>query len=210
MQCVLNHFSRVRLSATSGPWPASPLCPWDSPGKNTGVGCHVLLQWQSRKWVKWEVAQSCPTLRDPMDCSPPGSPIRGIFQARVLEWGATAFSSVSSEFSLFQANSTSSTSASQDRFGGGVSSMNGGSRHRPWTLIAWLQDLALNVSYFYNYEVIIYETTEPSLHRGMPTPAIAITVTPIHTNLETLLSLVNTGTLRHIRQQIGRGSFISI
>ena len=39
-----------------------------------------------------EVAQSCPTLSDPMDCSPPGSSIHGIFQARVLEWGATAFS----------------------------------------------------------------------------------------------------------------------
>ena len=39
-----------------------------------------------------EVAQSCPTLSDPMDCSPPGSSIHGIFQARVLEWGAIAFS----------------------------------------------------------------------------------------------------------------------
>ena len=39
-----------------------------------------------------EVAQSCPTLRDPMDCSLPGSSIHGIFQARVLEWGAIAFS----------------------------------------------------------------------------------------------------------------------
>ena len=39
-----------------------------------------------------EVSQSCPTLRDPMDCSPPGSSVHGIFQARVLEWGAIAFS----------------------------------------------------------------------------------------------------------------------
>ena len=39
-----------------------------------------------------EVAQSCPTLRDPMDCSLPGSSVHGIFQARVLEWGAIAFS----------------------------------------------------------------------------------------------------------------------
>ena len=39
-----------------------------------------------------EVAQSCPTLRDPMDCSPPGSSVHGIFQARLLEWGAIAFS----------------------------------------------------------------------------------------------------------------------
>ena len=66
-------------------------CPWDSPGKNTGVGCHFLLQCMKVK-SKSEVAQSCPTLRDPMDCSLPGSSVRGIFQARVLEWDATAFS----------------------------------------------------------------------------------------------------------------------
>ena len=65
--------------------------PWDSPGKNTGVGCHFLLQCMKVK-SESEVAQSCPTLRDPMDCSPPGSSIHGIFQARVLEWGAIAFS----------------------------------------------------------------------------------------------------------------------
>ena len=65
--------------------------PWDSPGKNTGVGCHFLLQCVEVK-SESEVAQSCPTLRDPMDCSPPGSSVHGIFQARVLEWGATAFS----------------------------------------------------------------------------------------------------------------------
>ena len=70
-------------------------CPWDSPGKNTGVGCHFLLQWMKVK-SESEVAQLCPTLSDPMDCSPPGSCIHGIFQARVLEWGATAFSGVSS------------------------------------------------------------------------------------------------------------------
>ena len=65
--------------------------PWDSPGKNTGVGCHFLLQCMKVKSDS-EVAQSCPTLGDPMDCSPPGSSIHGIFQARVLEWGAIAFS----------------------------------------------------------------------------------------------------------------------
>ena len=65
-------------------------CPWDSPGKNTGVGCHFLLQCMKVK-SESEVAQSCPTLSDPMDCSPPGSSIHGIFQARVLEWGATHF-----------------------------------------------------------------------------------------------------------------------
>ena len=65
--------------------------PWDSPGKNTGVGCHVLLQCMKVK-SESEVAQSCPTLHDPMDCSLPGSSIHGIFQARVLKWGAIAFS----------------------------------------------------------------------------------------------------------------------
>ena len=57
--------------------------PWDSPGKNTGVGCHFLLQCMKVK-NESEVAQSCPTLSDPMDCSPPGSSVYGIFQARVL------------------------------------------------------------------------------------------------------------------------------
>ena len=65
--------------------------PWDSPGKNTGVDCHFLLQCMKVK-SESEVAQSCPTLRNPMDCSLPGSPYHGIFQARVLEWGAIAFS----------------------------------------------------------------------------------------------------------------------
>ena len=65
--------------------------PWDSPGKNTGGGCHFLLQCMKVKSEN-EVAQSCPTLSDPMDCSLPGSSIHGIFQARVLEWGAIAFS----------------------------------------------------------------------------------------------------------------------
>ena len=65
--------------------------PWDSPGKNTGVGCHFFLQCIKVK-SESEVAQSCPTLHDPMDCSLPGSSIHGIFQARVLEWGAIAFS----------------------------------------------------------------------------------------------------------------------
>ena len=65
--------------------------PWDSPGKNTGVGCHFLLQYRKVK-SESEVAQLCPTLCDPMDCSLPGSSIHGIFQARVLDWGAIAFS----------------------------------------------------------------------------------------------------------------------
>ena len=66
-------------------------CPWDSPGKNTGVGCHFLLQCMKVK-SESEVARSCLTLSDPMDCSLPGSSAHGIFQARVLEWGAIAFS----------------------------------------------------------------------------------------------------------------------
>ena len=65
--------------------------PWDSPGKNTGVGCHFLLQCMKVKSER-EVAQSYLTLSNPMDCSPPGSSVHGIFQARVLEWGAIAFS----------------------------------------------------------------------------------------------------------------------
>ena len=65
--------------------------PWDSPGKNTGVGFHFLLQCMKVK-SESEVAQPCLILRDPMDYSPPGSSVHGIFQARVLEWGAIAFS----------------------------------------------------------------------------------------------------------------------
>ena len=67
--------------------------PWDSPGKNTGVGCHFLLQCKKVK-SESEIAQSCLTLCDPMDCSLPGSSVHGIFQARVLEWGAIAFSCI--------------------------------------------------------------------------------------------------------------------
>ena len=69
---------------TDGSPPGSPR-PWDSPGKNTGVGYHFLLQCMKVK-SESEVTQSCPTLSDPMDCSPPGSSVQGIFQARVLEW----------------------------------------------------------------------------------------------------------------------------
>ena len=72
-------------------WPTRLPRPWESPGKNTGMGCHFLLQCMKGK-SESEVAQLCPTLRDPMVCSPPGSSVHGIFQARVLEWGAIAFS----------------------------------------------------------------------------------------------------------------------
>ena len=67
--------------------------PWDSPWKNTGVGCHFLLQCMKVK-SESEVAQLCSTLSNPMDCSPPDSSVHGIFQARVLEWGAIAFSMI--------------------------------------------------------------------------------------------------------------------
>ena len=67
--------------------------PWDSPGKNTGVGCHFLIhQFYAIAAAAAKPLQSCPTLCDPMDYSPPGSSVHGIFQARVLEWGAIAFS----------------------------------------------------------------------------------------------------------------------
>ena len=66
-------------------------CPWDSVGKNTGVGYHFLLQWVKVK-SESEVAQSCSTPSNPMDCSVPGSSVHGICQARVLEWVAIAFS----------------------------------------------------------------------------------------------------------------------
>ena len=73
--------------------------PWDSPGKNTGVGCHFLLQCMKMK-SESEVAQSGPTLLDPMDCSLPGSSVHGISQARVLEWVAIAFSNIASKVLL--------------------------------------------------------------------------------------------------------------
>ena len=65
--------------------------PWDSPGKSTGVGCHFLLQCMTVE-SESEVAQLCPTLSDPMDCSLPGYSIHGILQARTLEWAAISFS----------------------------------------------------------------------------------------------------------------------
>ena len=79
----------IFVSNSLQPHRRQPHCPGDLPGKNTGVSCHFLLQ----KEVK--VPQSCLTLCDPMDCSLPGSSIHGIFQARVLEWVAIAFSILS-------------------------------------------------------------------------------------------------------------------
>ena len=91
MLLLLNCFSHVWLCATHRRQLTRLPRPWDSPGKNNGVGCHFLLQCMKVK-SESEVAQSCPTLSNPMDCSTPGSSVHGIFQARVLEWGAIAFS----------------------------------------------------------------------------------------------------------------------
>ena len=73
--------------------------PLDSPGKNTGVGCHFLLQCVKVK-SESEVAQLCLTLSNPMDCSLPGSSVHGILQARALEWGAIAFSTLACGYLL--------------------------------------------------------------------------------------------------------------
>ena len=86
---LLSRFSRVRLCSTHRQQPTRLPRPWDSPGKNTGVGCLFLLQCVKVK-SESEVAQLSPTLSDPMDCSLPGSSAQGIFQARGLEWGAIA------------------------------------------------------------------------------------------------------------------------
>ena len=109
-----------------GLYSARLLCPWNSPGKNTGVGCHALLQgifltqgsnphllclmhWRQILYplsqqgspegsLKWKylVSQSCLTLCDPMGYSPPGSSVHGILWTRILEWVAISFSRGSS------------------------------------------------------------------------------------------------------------------
>ena len=90
--CLLLVTSVVSDSVRPHRWqPIRLLCPWDSPGKNTGVGCHFLLQCMKVK-SESEVAQSCPTLSDPVDRSLPGSSVHGIFQARILEWVAIVVS----------------------------------------------------------------------------------------------------------------------
>ena len=91
MLLLLSRFSHVRLCVTLQVQPTRLPRPWDSPGKNTGVDCHFLLQCMKVKSQN-EVSKLCLTLSDPMDYSLPGSSIHGIFQARVLEWGAIAFS----------------------------------------------------------------------------------------------------------------------
>ena len=73
--------------------PTSLARPWDSPGKKTGMGCNFFLQCVKVK-NESEVTQSCLICSNPMDCSPPSSSAHEIFQARVLEWGAIAFSTL--------------------------------------------------------------------------------------------------------------------
>ena len=94
--CTLKHAAAAKSLQSDSVRPhrrqsTRPRRPWDSPGKNTGVGCRFLLQCMKVKSER-EVAQSYLTLGDPMDCSQPGSSIHGIFQARVLEWVAISFS----------------------------------------------------------------------------------------------------------------------
>ena len=90
---LLSHFSRVQLCVIPQTAATRLPRPWDSPGKNTGVGCHFLLQCMKVK-SESEAAQLCLTLRDPMDCILPGSSVHGIFQAIVQEWGAITFSDI--------------------------------------------------------------------------------------------------------------------
>ena len=86
MLLLLSHFSRVRPHRRQ---PTRLPRPWDSPSKNTGVGCHFLLQCMKVK-SESEDTQLCLTFSDPVDCSLPGSLVHGSFQARVLEWVAIA------------------------------------------------------------------------------------------------------------------------
>ena len=109
---LLSHFSHVRLCATPQMAAHQLPHPWDSPGKNTGVGCHSLLQCTKVK-SESEVAQSCPTPSDPMDCSPPGSSIHGIFQAKEYWSGVPLPSPLTRGISL-QINALISHNASED------------------------------------------------------------------------------------------------
>ena len=98
---LLSHFSRVRLCAT--PETAAHQAP-PSLGfsrQEHWSGLPFLLQCMKVK-SESEIAQSCPTLSDPIDCSLPGSSVHGIFQARVLEWGAIAFSEIKTRSSILE------------------------------------------------------------------------------------------------------------
>ena len=80
---LLSRFSCVQSVRPHRQQPIRLLCPWDSPGKNTRVGCHFLLQCMKVK-SETEVTQSCPTLSDAMDCSLPGSSVHGF--SRQVYW----------------------------------------------------------------------------------------------------------------------------
>ena len=98
MSCCCRCFSHVQLcDPIDGRQPTRLPHPWDSPGKNTGMGCHFLLQCMKVK-TESEVAQPCLTLSGPMDCSLPGSSVHGIYQARKLEWEIILFSRESSRY----------------------------------------------------------------------------------------------------------------
>ena len=87
---LLSRFSRVRLCGPHRRQPTRLPCPWDSPGKNSGVGCHFLLQCMKVK-SESEVAKSCRTLSDPTDCSLPGSSIHGIFPGKSTGVGTSTY-----------------------------------------------------------------------------------------------------------------------
>ena len=96
---LLSRFSRVRLCATPQTAAHQAPRPWDSPGKNTGVGCHFLLQCMKVK-SESEVAQSCLTLSDPLDCSLPGSSIHGF--SRQEYWSGMPLPSPNKLFTFLQ------------------------------------------------------------------------------------------------------------
>ena len=77
--------------------PTRLFCPWNFPGKSTGVGCHCLLHHKPIAAADAKSLQSCPTLCDPIDGSLPGSPIPRILQVRTLEWVAISFSNLTTE-----------------------------------------------------------------------------------------------------------------
>ena len=119
--------------------------PWVSPGKNTGVGCHFLLQCMKVK-SESEVAQSYPTLSDPMDSSSPGSSVHGIFQARVLEWGAIAVYRVAKSWTWLKRLSTAQHTHIPSPLSGFTSHFG---HHRELSRVPWAIRLVLIGYLFY-------------------------------------------------------------
>ena len=113
--CRVSHSVVPHCLGLHALWPTRLLCPWNFPGKNTGVGCHFLHLLHCR-WILYclshwgnpqeiilsmpcycvHLLQLCPTLYGPIDCSPPGSSVHGIFQAKILDWVTTSSSKRSS------------------------------------------------------------------------------------------------------------------